>query len=274
MAIISISRGTYTGGQTVAQCLAERLGYRCLSREELINEATTSYGLPIEKFKEAMDKPPKFWERLINEREVYLNFFRAALSEHARKDNLVFHGHVGHLLLPRVSHVIRIRVIDSLDARIEIAMQQHGIDRAAAKNLVQKTDKERSEWVRFLWGIDWHEESLYDAVLNLSRLGVSGVCDLIANMAQQEAFKLTAESTKAIEDAALSNRVWTALALDPSIGGTNLKVAANDGAVVITGTVELNEIIDMVISVAKQVEGVKSVRCDIRVNPPIYDIGL
>ena len=42
MAIITVSRGTYTGGQTVAQQLAERLGFECLSREELMEASTKS----------------------------------------------------------------------------------------------------------------------------------------------------------------------------------------------------------------------------------------
>ena len=74
MVIITISRGTYTGGQTVAQCLAEKLGYECLSREVMMEAATKTYCLTIEKFRDAMDKPPTFWERLVSERDVYLTF--------------------------------------------------------------------------------------------------------------------------------------------------------------------------------------------------------
>ena len=32
MAIITVSRGTFSGGQSLAECVAEKLGYRCLPR--------------------------------------------------------------------------------------------------------------------------------------------------------------------------------------------------------------------------------------------------
>lgn len=274
MAIITISRGTYTGGQSVAQCLAERLGYECLSREDLIESATKTYGLPIEKFKEAMDKPPTFWERLISERDIYLNFFRTALRERARRDNLIFHGFVGHLLLPKASHIVKIRVVVNPETRIKLAMERHSLDREAAKSRIEKTDKERGEWIRFLWGVKWDDASLYDAVLNLERMGVDGACEIISGMAGQRAFTATAESRKAIEDAALASRVWAALATDPSTTSTNLKVDAVDGVVTVSGTVEIDELLEAVDAVARRVEGVKSVSCQLKVRPPVYDIGL
>jgi len=35
----------------------------------------------------------------------------AVLLDHARQGNLIYHGHVGHLLLSGISHVLRVRVI-------------------------------------------------------------------------------------------------------------------------------------------------------------------
>src|SRR5512143_2561206 len=120
MSIITISRGTFSGGQALAECLAERLGYRCISREVVL-DAAGSFGVPVEKFIEAMEKPPSFWERLTGERSDYLNYLRASLCEYAKADNLVFHGYAGHLLLPGISHVIRIRVIADVEERMRTA---------------------------------------------------------------------------------------------------------------------------------------------------------
>ena len=49
MAIITISRGTYTGGKKVAESLASKLGYPCLSREEIIREASIDFDIPEEE---------------------------------------------------------------------------------------------------------------------------------------------------------------------------------------------------------------------------------
>ena len=47
MAIITISRGTFSGGQSLAEYVAGKLGYRCLAREVLI-EAARQYGVDEE----------------------------------------------------------------------------------------------------------------------------------------------------------------------------------------------------------------------------------
>jgi len=39
MSIITISRGTMSGGKILAETLAERLSYRCISREIIIKAA-------------------------------------------------------------------------------------------------------------------------------------------------------------------------------------------------------------------------------------------
>ena len=45
MAIITISRGSYSKGREVAEKLAERLNYECISREILI-EASEHFNTP------------------------------------------------------------------------------------------------------------------------------------------------------------------------------------------------------------------------------------
>ncbi len=58
MAIISISRGTKSGGETLAQCLADRLGYPLLGREGL-QEAAAHFGGPAGDLVEKMEDPPR-----------------------------------------------------------------------------------------------------------------------------------------------------------------------------------------------------------------------
>ncbi len=80
MAIITISRGTFSGGQSLAECIAEKLGYRCISREVLV-EAAKQYGVPLEKLSKALEDAPGFLERLTTERAHYLACIRVALCK-------------------------------------------------------------------------------------------------------------------------------------------------------------------------------------------------
>ncbi|MGD0266537.1 MAG: cytidylate kinase family protein, partial [Candidatus Methylomirabilota bacterium] len=45
MAIIAVSRGTFSGGEALARHLAERLGYQWISREVILQTAW-GYGVP------------------------------------------------------------------------------------------------------------------------------------------------------------------------------------------------------------------------------------
>lgn len=266
MAIIAISRGTFTGGQELAEHLAAQLGYKSLSREVML-DAAASFGVPVEKFIEAMEKPPTFWERLTGERSDYLNYLRAALSERARAGNLVYHGYAGHLLLPGVSHVIRVRAIADLETRIQTAMARNNVDRKEAIARVKKIDKERSDWMRFLFNVDWQEPSLYDIVLNLTRLGIPAASDLVARMTVMDAFQPTPQSLKAMDDLVLASRVWTTLARNPDTEGASLNVEADAGSVTITGTAVSWDVVDSIEAVAARVEGVREVHSDVGVNP-------
>jgi cytidylate kinase len=270
MAIIAISRGTFSGGEALAKGVAERLGYRCISREMILDEAAKGYGVPAEELTAAMEKPPSFWRRVAGARTAHLTFVRAALCEHAREGNLVYHGLVGHLLLRGISHVIRVRVIADMEFRIPVAMQEQNLAREDAMAHIEKVDKERRHWIRFLFEVEWDDPHLYDVVLNLSRTSLATACDMVARMTEQEEFKPTAASVKALEDLALNSRVSAVLARDARTTDADLGVTADDGIVTITGTTQLPAVVDAVPSVVGQVEGVKKVRNEVRFIPAQY----
>ena len=60
MSVITISRGSFSGGKTLAECLAARLGYRCVGRETIVERAAAS-GVSHEELLDALLKPRGFW---------------------------------------------------------------------------------------------------------------------------------------------------------------------------------------------------------------------
>ncbi len=258
MAIITISRGTFSGGSELAERVAALLGYQCTSREVIL-EAAWGSGLPAEEITTAMDKRPSFWHRVMGQRTAYLTLVRAALCEHARGGQLVYHGHVGHLLLPGISHVVRVRVIADMPFRIQAALPQHHTPEAA-QAYIEKVDQERREWVRFLFGVEWDDPLLYDLVLNLSRMSLDSACETVIQLAARPEFQSTPDSAKALRDLVLRSRVEAALAIDPRTREAHLTVTADDGAVEVIGEAHWPDGVEAVTSVAQQVEGVKALR--------------
>lgn len=289
MPVITISRGTFSGGRALAECLSRRLGYPCLSREEAF-EGAREYGISVERLLQAIDNPQSFWRQLTAERTNYLSYLRKAMCDRMRDYNLIYHGHAGHLLLSGISHVIRVRLNATAEYRIKSAMARLNLDRKAAIAHIEKADRERVKWTRFLYGGEWHDPwrpaeqygahgttriacgeewynpSYYDVVFNLGPLTLESACDLVVQMAGMDEFQPTPASRQAVADLALGCRVWAALARDDRTRGISAKVTAQDGVVTVVGTARSRQAVADVPAVARQVEGVKEVRYDVSVG--------
>ena len=258
MALIMISRGTYREGSVLAQQVAARLGAPCLSREAMIAEAATRSHLPTPELTAALDKRPAFWHRVLGERTTYLTFVRAALCEHAQGGDLVYHGYVGHLLLPGIAHVLRVQVTADREVRLRAALAEHPTREAAAAHLA-RVDRERRAWSRFLFGVDWEDPLLYDLVLNLSRISLATAGEAVVQAAAHPEFQPTPASAQALRDLVLQSRVAAALAADPRTADAALTVTADAGRVTVTGQVRWPDGMDPVAQIAERVADVKAV---------------
>jgi hypothetical protein len=95
MAVITISRGSYSRGKEIAEKVAERLNYDCISRDILI-EASEHFNTPEIKLIRAIHDAPSILDRFSQGKERYIAYVREALLEYAENDNVVYHGLAGH----------------------------------------------------------------------------------------------------------------------------------------------------------------------------------
>lgn len=205
MPIIVISRGTFSGGEALAAAVAKRLAYRCVSREDVVAVAQ-AYGVPAEEISAAIDKRPSLLNRMVADQTVYLAFMQAALCERARGDQLVYHGHLGQLLLPGITHVLSVRVVADREYRIRAIERDHQLGPDEARAYLERVDTERRDWTRFLFGVDWNDPLLYDLVLNMSRMTLETACTLVTDAAHRPEFQPTTASRQALEE--LTRRSW------------------------------------------------------------------
>ncbi|MCL4539278.1 MAG: cytidylate kinase family protein [Bacteroidetes bacterium] len=262
MAIITISRGTFSGGQQLAECLAAKLGYESLSREILV-EAAEKYGISENELTNAIKAKPAIVERLsLNiDRVRYLSFIQATLCEHVKNDNVVYYGHAGHLLLKDVCRVIKVKVIATMEQRLAFAMDRNKLSREDAILYIKKMDKYRQKWTKFLYGIDWNDPSLYDVVVNLKDTSIETACDMISVMTSASEFQLTENTKKAIADLSLESQIKAKLASDKMTKDYMLKIAAEDGHVVISGRVKNADHANKIRTVVREIPEVKSLDC-------------
>jgi cytidylate kinase len=261
MPIITISRGSGSGGQILAAKVAERLGYAIISREEVVHEAAR-FGAPEDGLQKALLRPPGLWDRFQHERHRYLAFVQAALCERVRRGRVVYHGNAGHLLLPGIAHVACVRLIAPHDFRIRILAERSGLSEDDAAAHIEKVDRQREKWTRFLYGVDWLDPNLYDLCINLRILDVDDAVELVVVLAGAGRFQPTDASRRAMDELVLTSRVRAALAADDRTASADVRVRVEDGVVYLRGRLRPASLVDAVITVAGGVAGVSRVDRD------------
>ena len=266
MAIITISRGTFSGGESLAESVAQRLGYHSINGE-LLGETARQYGIPEAKLCEAIGEAPGVTECLHSEKKQCLACLRAALLREVKDDNAVYHGHAGHFLLDGVPHLIRVKVVANMESRIRALTEHSNLTREEAIQLIKTLDEKRLRWTRSLYHVDWQHPSLYDVVIDLDQMTLPDACEMVCDTASMGRYKVTPESRKAIEDLALCCHLQAAVANNRSISGAkNVKIKADGGVVTIEGTVECPVDADRVRMLVRETPGVKEINSRMRVR--------
>lgn len=259
MAIVTISRGTFSGGEELANRLGAALGYRVYSRE-ILADAASRYGVSEESLRKALAEAPRFWERFLRDRARYLAFVQEALCERVVGDRVVYHGHGGHFLLQGVRHVLRVRLIAPMAYRVEQVGRRLRLGPEEAARHVERVDAERVRWTQFLYGKDWHDPALYDLVINLEQVDMEGACAAVAALAARPRFQPDDESRRSFADLHLGSRVRAALAADPGTSEAEVEVRASGGRVEIEAKIADPRLVERVIARARGIEGVVDVR--------------
>jgi cytidylate kinase len=266
MPIITIYQGASGEGQELAEAVARALKCRCVGRELLI-AASRRYNIPEARLNEISDKSPRWWERLIRDLRPYKVALQATLSELASDGKLVYHGHLGHELLPSVRQVMKVLLTAPMECRIGQVRARTSLTESAARRYIEVVDKARSRRLMAMFGVDWRDASRYDVVVNTSRMTLESAQRLICAAAELDEYQPTAESQQAFADFALGCRVHATLFASPDIEGLAVEVRANHGRVYLRGRVE-EGMQQEVARIAGTVAGVIDVTTDLYSAPP------
>ena len=257
MAIITISRGSYSEGKEVAERVAEKLGYKCIAREVIL-KASEEFNIPEIKFARAIHDAPSFFANFTYGREKYIAYFKSALLKQMKADNIVYHGLAGHFFIKGISHALKVRIIADLEDRARVKMQREGISKEKAISAIKNGDEERKKWSLQLYGIDTSDPSLYDLMIHIKKLTLDDAVDLISQCARTKTFETRPESRAAMNDLVVAAAVKAALvAFRPDI-----EVHARDGKVILGTRVTLikdPEVVREVETIARGIPGVETV---------------
>jgi len=188
MVMVTISASYGAGGSVVGPRVAERLGVRFVDRAIPV-EVARGLGISPEEAEELAHNTPGRWPRFLAAMASLSYDYAVPMIEElsAEDSELVDHtgdylrglaqeggavvlGHAAAVVLAGRPDALHVRFDGPADARIDAAMRQHGINRDTARAALQENDKLRSGYVAHFHHVDPTDPSLYDVVLDTTRL--------------------------------------------------------------------------------------------------------
>jgi cytidylate kinase len=183
---VCLSRQAGSGGGEVARHLGERLGWSVLDRQ-LVSDLAAH--LKVEpRLLALMDESRSGWWRdtllnLMNSRLILQDSYVELLSKvvllAAAEGKVIIVGRGAHRIL-REGRGLRVRVVASLDDRIERVARRERVSASEATGLLAELDRARADFIHRHFHCDVADPQDYDLTLNTSNLGVAGVTELIA----------------------------------------------------------------------------------------------
>jgi cytidylate kinase len=185
MAVVTFSREAHSGTQDLARMLAQRLGYRYVSRDELTQAVATRSGIRREpQTVESEGRSLSLWEhvgeQLTGAREAYVTALKAIVTDLALADNVVIVGHGAGLFLGDMRSVVRVFIVASMADRLARVQAEGVQDTAAARKMIEDQDRESADYLRYVFNINWMDPHHWDLIINTGRADTQAALEMLA----------------------------------------------------------------------------------------------
>jgi len=268
MSLITITTGIACGGIATARRVAEELGM-VLYDDDRLQEEAVEMGFSSEEMKSFDQKAPGLVTRLLRRRPAeYLELMAAAVYEVARRGEGIICGNGAPYFLRDFGCALHLRIHASEDFRVARLVDQKNIGEEDARKLIEKGDSDLKGFMQFSFQMDWNNMSLYDAIINVDKIGLDAAAAQVIAMAKTRQIRecsLTALET--MEKLSLLKRVEAAI-LKNNINPNELFFEVPEtGVVKITGLINPMRSEGGVLEIVRAVDGVKDVICEAERHP-------
>ena len=260
MPVIFISRGTMSGVHLLVDCLHSKTGTRCISHEDLVSDVN-KHGEIAARVLEKLAEAASAYDQFSELRWPYMVLMRKALLEEIRYDHVVYHGYSGHLLLPHLRHLVRVRIEAPLQMRLTMTMQRLACDEKKAREYIVNADDQRIKWARFMYAQDIRDTMLYDITVNLDRVSLKAACAVLECIMAEEDFQASRESRAEVEQLYLATAIEESLVTDPRTATMEIRAdVQSDGVSLIGPYLESDELTTIMEIVQAAVSGTMDIR--------------
>jgi cytidylate kinase len=217
MAILTISREFGSGGRTVGHAVADSLVYEYLGKGRIFQHIKAS-GYKWEEWAQELDEHnPTLWERYDWSFRGFGALIQSTILNHALHDNIVIMGRGGSFLLKGVPHALSVRIIAPLETRVARIISRDSIDATTARQLVERTDRERTGFVHALYGKSIDDPSEYDATFDTGKQKIEEIIQAVTSLLEEKERQKTEKSLKNLQAQATAARIKAGLLTDPAL---------------------------------------------------------
>lgn len=270
MSLITFTSNFGSGGEMIAQKVAEELGIEYFNDQKL-HERAIAMGISSKDIEGLDEKAPRFFDRLFtNKPALYLDILGSVVYDIASEGEGVLIGHGAQVFLEDFNCALHVMIHAPEETRRDQLSKEQNISEEAAWQLVHKMDRRMHDYIQFIFGRDWKDFSGYDVVINLEKIGTAWATKLIVDLAGSDEVKSC--SMKAIEEMKLSSlkrKVDTAITKSSiSSSFTNIMVeVTGEGQVLLRGLVSSKDDLNKVLRLVKEVPGITDVTSEVIVMP-------
>jgi cytidylate kinase len=194
--VITISRQTGAGGSEIARRLAEEFKMDLVGRQ-LIELVARSTKMDVKMVQLLDEKAVSRIDSMITSffvarhlsSDVYFRHLTKVLAAIGDRGWSIIVGRGAHLILPG-EKTIRLRFIAPMESRIGFFMTSRQMTHAEAQRYVEKTDADRSGFIKKYFKVDSDDPINFDLVVNTGELGIetayTAVAAVIRNRIQAE----------------------------------------------------------------------------------------
>jgi cytidylate kinase len=259
MGIVGINQQLGSRGMELGQMAASELGWRFMSGDQLLSATAAQFGVSDEAMRMFDIHTPHFWERNRAENERHMIYYRAVIMKVFAERKIVVVGRSSAFFVPANSGGLRMRAIAPIAARAAAYAAAEKLSEPAALRRLAALDEEINARAQNLYGLDATDPVHYDAVINTARTPIGILAKGVAAMAAQADAETSDAQRAAVNDGFVAAAVHAALEAHPKIHGAGVSVVCLNGNVRVSGQGMVAPWDELVMLIARGVEGVAQV---------------
>jgi cytidylate kinase len=189
--VITISRETGAGGNSLANVLAGKLGYQVFDRQ-IVDHITAQSGIRqrmVESLDERSQSELDLWvEGLVHQRYVnasdYLKSLIPIIGSVAELGEIIIVGRGANFILGP-ARGIHVRVVAPLDVRVGHMTTLLSYSAEDARRYIEKTDENRRAFIRAHYDSEWSDPSAYHMVINSAAVGFDAAANAVLKLVER-----------------------------------------------------------------------------------------